>query len=338
MGGDGAATVAARLEEGQPALTAQVGDDLIRVGVVGLGSFGRHHARHYAADERARLAAVADIDVGRARRAAADFGGAAFADHRALIGAVDAVSVVVPASSHAGIARDFIDAGVHVLVEKPIATDSAQARDLLARADEADVILQVGHVERFSPVVREMRSRVADPRRIASVRRAPWSGRSADVDVVLDLMIHDIDHILAFAGAPVATVVASGASVRTGVTDEAEAWLTFVNGVVATLSASRVALAAERRLIVTEPGTVLAADLAAATLSITSRGSAVVDEVAFDSHDNLAAEIAAFLDSVRAGHRPEVDGAAGLAALAVAERIQASIAESASSAKRRVKA
>jgi predicted dehydrogenase len=315
-----------------------VGDGLIKVGVVGLGVFGRHHARHYAAHPGARLVGVADADAARARQAADDFDAIAHADHRALIGAVDAVSIAVPATNHAAVARDFIEAGVHVLLEKPIATDSAAASDLLLAAEEAEVVLQVGHIERFSPVVREMRVRVADPRRISSVRRAPWSGRSTDVDVVLDMMIHDIDHVLAFAGAPVASVAASGVSLRSGLIDEAEAWLTFTNGVVATLSASRVAEATERRLTVTEPGAMIAADLATGRLAIADRGGASIETVAFDDHDNLAAEIAAFLASVAGGDPPEVDGRAGLAALAVAERIQAAIAEPAAPARSRVEA
>ncbi len=315
-----------------------MGDGLISVGVVGLGAFGRHHARHFAAHRGARLVGVADVDAARARQAADDFDTVAYADHRALIGPVDAVSLAVPASDHAAIARDFIDAGVHVLIEKPIATDSAAAGELLRAAAEAGVVLQVGHIERFSPVIREMRARVIDPRRISAVRRAPWSGRSVDVDVVLDMMIHDIDHVLAFAGASVSSVAASGASVRSGATDEAEAWLTFTNGMVATLSASRVAEATERRLTVTEPGAMFAADLAANRLTIASGGGAMVDTVRFDAHDNLAAEIGAFLASVAGGALPEVDGRAGLAALVVAERVQAAIAEPAAPMRTKVEA
>jgi len=316
---------------GARAPTEHLGDGRIRVGVVGVGAFGRHHARHYALQPGAELTAIADTDMARARQVAADLGGEAFADHRALIGRVDAVSIAVPASRHAEIAGVFVDAGVHVLVEKPIATDSAAARALIRRAAQGGAILQVGHVERFSPAVRALRQRVGNPRRIASVRRAPWSPRAVDVDVVLDLMIHDIDHMLALAGAPVAMVAASGQAVRSALTDEAEAWVTFTNGVVATLSASRVAERPERRLTVTEPGIMFSADLAAPSLTITGRGRpvAVAEAELDDSGDNLGAEIAAFLDSILTGAPPAVDGGAGLAALEVAERIQASVAEAA---------
>ena len=306
-----------------------------RIGVVGLGAFGRHHVRHYAAHPEAQLVAVADADGGRAEAIARDTGAVPFTDHRALIGKVDAVSIAVPASAHYAVARDFIEAGVHVFVEKPIAIDSASAEDLVRRADVAGTILQVGHIERFSPAVGELAMRLRDPRRIAAVRQTPWSGRSDDVDVVLDLMIHDIDLVLTLAGAPVVSVAADGAAVTSGRIDEAEAWLTFANGLIATLSASRVAKENRRRLTVTEPGTVYVADLAAPSLSVARRASrAVAEMVPLTARDNLGAEIAGFLDSIATGAPPLVDGRAGAAALAIAERIQAAIADGAAPARR----
>ena len=311
-------------------------DGRIKVGVVGLGAFGRHHARHYAANAAAHLIAIADLDLPRATEAAAAYGAAVCASHREMIGMVDAVSIAAPASAHHAIARDLIDAGVHVLIEKPIAADSVAARDLIAAADRAGVILQVGHVERFSPAVAELRLRLTDPRRIACRRRTGWTGRSADVDVILDLMIHDIDLVLTLAGAPVASVAANGATVRSDVTDEAEAWLTFTNGLIATLSASRVALEHERKLMVTEPDTAFVADLAVPSLTATARRQpgAVARNIPLVARDNLGAEIGAFLTSVRTGAKPEVDGRAGLAALEIAERIQAAIAETQTPARR----
>jgi predicted dehydrogenase len=296
---------------------------------VGLGSFGKHHARHYALNADARLVGVADVDTDRARTIAAEHGSAAYADHRDLIGKVDAVSITVPAVLHHQVARDFLDAGVHVLVEKPIAADSAAARDLIEAADKANVILQVGHLERFSPVVDALRERVTNPRRISAARRTPWTGRSTDVDVVLDLMIHDIDLALMLAGRPVASVAASGVIGRSGRVDEAEAWLTFAGGTIATLSASRVAETGERRIVVTEPATVFAGDLGRTSLTALSRGQRGAQPVviAVERRDALGAEIAAFLASARSGAAPDVDGAAGLAALEIAERIQASIAD-----------
>ncbi len=309
-------------------LLSRVTDTKIRVGVVGLGVFGRHHARHYAASPHASLVAVADRDPARAEAAAREFGGQAFTDPLALIGKVDAVSIATPATDHARLAREFISAGIHLLVEKPLASDAESARDLVARAQERSLILQVGHIERFSPAVREMKLRIDGPQRITTVRRSTWSERSGDVDVVLDMMIHDIDHVLAIAGSPVKAVSASGAVVKSRYADEAEAWLTFANGAIATLSASRVSDRQERRLTVTDGLRVFAADLAAPALAVADRrGDAPAAMIGFPPHDNLAAQIAAFLNSVRTGQTPEADGRAGLAAVEVAERIRAAIAD-----------
>ncbi len=307
----------------------------IRVGVVGLGVFGRHHARHYAGHQDAQLVAVADADRARADAVAADTGAEAFTDHLGLIGKVDAVSIAVPASDHHAVAADFLDAGVHVFMEKPLAVDSASAEDLVARAERAGVILQVGHIERFSPAVGELARRLADPRRIAAVRKSGWTGRSADVDVVLDLMIHDIDLVLTLAGSPVKSVAADGMTTVSGRIDEAEAWLTFESGLIATLSASRSARENQRMLTVTEPGAIYVADLAGPTLTVKPRGGqGTARAIPLTPHDNLGAQIAAFLDSVAHGTPPLVDGRAGAAAVAIAERIQAAIADGAASARR----
>jgi predicted dehydrogenase len=298
--------------------------------VVGLGSFGRHHVRHYAAHPGCTLVAVADLDEARRAAAVEVSGAAAYADYRDLIGKVDAAVVTVPATYHHEVAGAFVDAGVHVFVEKPIAIDSVAARDLVARADRAGVILQVGHIERYSPAVDELRARVTRPRRISCLRRAKWHGRSVDVDVVLDMMIHDIDLVLTLATAPLASVAASGVQVMSGLTDEAEAWLTFADGMIATISVSRVADTQERRLTVTEPGVVYSADLSVPTLSILDRATpgAVPVPVDLPRRDNLGAEVDTFLACIAAGTAPEVDGRAGVAALDVAERIQAAIRDS----------
>jgi predicted dehydrogenase len=299
----------------------------VRVGVVGLGAFGSHHVRQYAAHPGARLVAVADADPARAAMVAEEYGVEGFSDYRALIGKVDAVSIATPTSTHHRVATDLMGAGVHVLIEKPIAADTASAAELVDLAARAGVILQVGHIERFSPAFAALAVRAETSRRIAAVRKTQWTGRSGDVDVVLDLMIHDIDLVLTLADAPVASVTAGGRTVRSGGLDEAEAWLTFANGVVATLSASRVADIPERKLTVTEQNRVFVADLAAPSLTVCGRGAnAVPAGVLIAVRDKLADEIGAFLGSVVTGKPPLVDGKAGLAALAVAERIKAAIA------------
>lgn len=301
--------------------------------MVGLGSFGRHHVRHYAANARCTLVAVADLDARRRAAAVEVSGAAAYADYRDLLGKVDAVAVTVPATYHHEVAGFFIEAGVHVFVEKPIAPDSTAARDLVARADRADIILQVGHIERYSPAVDELRARVTNPRRISSLRRAKWHGRAVDVDVVLDMMIHDVDLVLTLARSPLKSVAASGQTVMSGLVDEAEAWLTFEDGLIATLSASRVAETQERKLAVTEFDTQYNADLGAPSLSVLTRRvpDAEAVSVPLVRRDNLGAEVDAFLNSVATGVRPEVDGHAGLAALEVAERIANAIREGAGS-------
>lgn len=301
----------------------------IRVGVVGLGYFGTHHVRHYAAHPGAVLVAVADVDPVRAAEVAGRHGAVAFPDHRGLIGRVDAVSVTAPTSAHHAIAGDLIDAGIHVFVEKPIAADVASAADLVARAERAGTRLQVGHIERFAPAFRALRDRVSAPRLIECVRRTPWSGRALDVDVVLDLMIHDIDLALTLAASPVVSVEAAGVSVATAHSDAVEARVTFENGVVATLATSRVAAAAERTVAVTEPGRRLMADLAKPELTIvsgTGQGGITEERVALEKGDNLAAEVDAFLSSVAMGTPPQVDGRAGLDALKLAEAILEAVA------------
>jgi predicted dehydrogenase len=298
---------------------------------VGLGSFGRHHVRHYAAHPACTLVAVADLDAARRAAAVETSGAEAFADYRDLLGKVDAVAVTVPATFHHEVAAFFIDAGVHTFVEKPIAPESAAARDLVARADRAGVILQVGHIERYSPAVDELRARVTNPRRISCVRRAKWHGRSVDVDVILDMMIHDIDLVLTLARSPLASVAASGAAVQSGLIDEAEAWLTFADGLIAKISVSRVAEAQERKLTITEPDTAYSADLGIPTLSVLSRRTPGATPVVVElpPRDNLGAEVDTFLKCVATGTLPEVDGQAGVAALEVAERIQGAIRDAA---------
>jgi predicted dehydrogenase len=301
------------------------GPGSIRVGVVGLGYFGTHHARHYAASRAAELVAVVDADEPRALAAGLRHGVDGLTDHRELIGRVDAVSIAAPTSLHHVIAAELIDAGIDVFVEKPVAATVVDAADLVARAAKADVVLQVGHIERFAPAFQSLAKQVRALRSIACVRHTPWRGRAADVDVVLDLMIHDIDLVLALARAPVIAIEAAGTPVVTGDNDVVGARLTFDNGVVASLSASRVAAEAERTLTVAETGRQLKADLSRQTLTVTpSSGEARTHE--FGASDNLAAEIAAFLHSVATGSRPMVDGRAGLDALKVAEMVRAAIA------------
>jgi predicted dehydrogenase len=292
--------------------------------VVGLGYFGAHHARHFAANRAAELVAVVDVDSSRAFTTGLKYGAKGVSDHRDLIGNVDAVSIAAPTSHHHAIARDLIEAGIHVFVEKPLAASVVDAADLVARADKAGVVLQVGHIERFSPAFQALAERVRAMRNISCVRHAPWKGRAADVDVVLDLMIHDIDLALSLAKAPVISVEGAGTPVVTGENDVVGARLTFDNGVVAALSASRVAATGERTVTVSEAGRRLRADLSAQTLTVMPE-SGKPETLAFGPADNLAAEVANFLKSIQTDTQPLVDGRAGLDALKVADMIRAAV-------------
>ena len=296
----------------------------IRVAVVGLGYFGSHHVRQYAANPAAHLVAVVDADAPRATAVGIANGAEGLTDHRALIGKVDAVSIAAPTSLHHTIARDLIEAGIHVFVEKPVAATVIDAADLATRAEKAGVTLQVGHIERFSPSYQSLSQRARAIRNIACVRHAPWKGRAADVDVVLDLMIHDIDLALALANAPVISVDAAGTRVVSSENDVVGARLTFDNGIVANLSASRVAAETERTVTVNEAGRRLRADLSAHTLTITPTDG-TPETYTFGPADNLAAEIASFLNCVATGAKPLVDGRAGLEALEVAQMIRTAV-------------
>jgi len=293
------------------------------VGVIGLGVFGSHHARHYAGNPMANLVAVVDADPVRAGAAAAKHGAEALSDHRALVGKVDAVSVCAPGSLHQAIATDLIAAGIHLFVEKPLADTAAGAAALAKQAEKAGTILQVGHIERFSPAFRELAGRAGKVRAIEAIRHSPWNGRSTDVDVVLDLMIHDIDLVLALVRQPVVAVEAQGIAVRTAFNDAVDATLRFADGTVARLSTTRLAEAPKRTLRVTDERGEYLADLGGPGLTFTAGGTS--EEIAIAPADNLAAEIAAFLASVRDGMPPLVDGRAGRDAVAVAEMIIAAV-------------
>lgn len=300
---------------------------------MGLGYFGSFHARHHAANPKARLVAVVDADEERARATAATHGAEALFDHRALIGKIDAVSITVPTSLHHAVAGDFLDAGIHVLIEKPIADTPEAARDLIARAAASGAVLQVGHIERFSPVFGALRASAGEPISVECTRIGPWKGRAVDVDVVLDLMIHDIDLVLTLIDAPVAEVSAVGASVLAPTNDFVHAQLRFANGATAHLSASRVADRTERVIRVVAADRYWTADLGQRTVASYGRveGVDLRQEISVPASDNLALEIDLFLDAVAQRARPVVDGKAGLDALVVAQAILDRIAQTAPS-------
>lgn len=298
----------------------------IRMAVVGAGSFGRHHVRHLSRHPRVARVCVVDRDGARARALAEAHGVETAADLGALTrDAVDAAVVAVPTEAHRSVAERLIARGIHVFVEKPIAATDGDAAALVAAADRARVALQVGHVERFSPVFQALCASARGVRHIAARRHNAPRPVPPTADVVLDLMIHDIDLALCLADAPVRDVAAfapDGAGA-----EAATARLGFANGVVAELSASRLSPVSERTLTVHDATGVWHADLVAGTLARCADG-AVAGDLTPEPHDNLAAELDTFVRAALGEGPPAVTGRAGAAALCVANRVRAALATS----------
>ena len=302
----------------------------LRAGVVGLGYFGNFHAKHYAAHQDAALTALVDADEGRARAAAGQYGGEALTDYRDLIGRVDLVSVAVPTSLHFEVAHALLSAGIHVLVEKPITDTVERAQALIDCAEERGLVLQVGHIERFSAVYRKLAGKVTKPLYFESTRISPFRPRATDVDVVLDLMIHDIDIILGLADSQVVSVHAVGAPVLNPGEDIANARIEFASGAVANVTASRIADKTERRMRVFQPDSYVVCDFDLSRIALYRRtgdparqGAAAISAKSWDipKEDSLFNEISEFLDCVRGGRVPTVDGRVGREALRVANMI-----------------
>ena len=302
----------------------------VRVGVVGVGYLGRFHALIYSRLEGVELVGVADTDAARAAEVAAEAGCAAHADPAALLGQVDAVSVVVPTTAHLDVARPYLTAGVHMLLEKPVAPDMAQGREILTLAEQSGAILQIGHLERFNAGIMALAERIDRPRFIEAQRMGGFKERATDVDVVSDLMIHDIDIILSLVGDALTDVRAVGTPVLTEHVDIANARLEFANGAVANIVASRVSEQTTRRIRVFQAGGYLSLDFVGQTLDIArpvpqpgqARPEITRERIAVAPVKPLDAEIAAFVESVRTGRPPLVDGAVGLRALEVALEVR----------------
>ena len=306
----------------------------IRVGVVGAGYFGRFHANHYTKNPDAKLVAVVDADGTRAKQVADEFGAEAVTDHRQILDKVDAVSIAVPTPLHFDVARELIEAGLHVLIEKPITDTVESANTLTKLAEDRGTILQVGHIERYSAAYRVISEKIDQPLYLESYRIAPWKARGIEVDVILDLMIHDIDMIIGLVGSPVTKVDAVGTGVMGRKIDIANARISFESGCVANVTSSRVSYKTERRLRVFSQKKYLNCDLGERKIfGYSLRGdpmkqglAAIATEtVDIPQEDSLGNEVASFLDCIRTGKKPFVDGAAGSEALRVAAMINESI-------------
>jgi predicted dehydrogenase len=307
-------------------------DGKISVGVVGVGYLGKFHAEKYAASEKAKLVAVVDIDEAKAREIADKYHTEALCDYRQLFGRVQCVSVAVPTRLHRDIAQEFLVQGIDVLVEKPLASNLAEGRDLVETAQVGNAILQVGHLERYNPAIRKLESIIKEPKFIECHRLAPFIERGTDVDVVLDLMIHDIDVIASLVRSPVQQVEAVGVPVLTDKPDIANARIKFANGCIANVTSSRVSIKRERKVRFFQPDAYISIDYDQRRAQIFYKpppGATWLDirgeSIDIKDGDALADEIDSFLDCVRSRSLPLVSGAEGLRALEIASMISSQL-------------
>ena len=294
----------------------------IQIAVVGAGYFGSFHCGKIAGIDGVRLAAVVDINQDRARRMADQYGARALSSHRDLTGRVKAAVVAVPTSSHHEVAAELLNSGIELLVEKPLATTLSDAEDLCRLAAGRTLRMQVGHLERFNPVFLEASKRIHQPRYLRMERCGPFPGRGGDVDVVHELMTHDLDILLQLTTAPVVDVSASGWSVITPHLDVATAQIRFKDGLVADLMSSRVSLERIRRFLVLDEQGVLDVDLAGGWIRRNSLGSGPdADKLQLDGGDPLLDQDRSFVEILSNGQQPRVGGEAGKATVALASRI-----------------
>lgn len=302
----------------------------VRFGVIGLGYLGQHHARLLSEMEGVSLEAVVDVDLGRAQEIARRTGARAYNDFRDVSGKVDAVTVVTPTRTHFDVTRTFLENGKDVLVEKPITHDLSEAEELVRLAAAQNVILSVGHLERFNAGVTKLQEIVDRPYYIECQRLAPFTRRSTDIDVVLDLMIHDLDIILSIAGSPVRSVRAIGHPVLTRTVDMASAWIEFESGCVANVTASRVSKDKVRKIRVFQRETYVSLDYASQQLTALRRilpqdaggqATLVEEKVELKKAEPLRAELEEFVESISRRIEPRVTGLHGTEALRLALKV-----------------
>ena len=308
----------------------------LRIGVVGVGHVGRHHARILAELPDVKLVAVADIDAARAAAVAATSGCRAEGDADALLAGLDAVTVAVPTEAHLRVALPFLERGIPVLVEKPIAASVTEADALIAAASGAGTILAVGHTERYNPAVTVARPLITAPRFIEVHRLARFPERSLDIDVVFDVMIHDLDLVLDLGGSAPAAIEAVGVPVLSERVDIANARIRFENGCIANLTASRISRDRVRKLRFFQNDGLIAVDCGAQQVDVWRVRRPAGAEPAIEGGalgvppgEPLRLELADFVHAVRSGGRPGVDGPAGRRALALAQQVADAMAAAA---------
>jgi predicted dehydrogenase len=305
----------------------------IRVAVVGAGEFGRNHARVYRDMPHAELIGVVDTNAERARQVAAEFGTEALPGIEVLAGRVDAVSVAVPTAQHGAVGCALLEGGIDTLIEKPMAASLDEADELIAAARRNSRVLQVGHLERFNPAVMAAQKIVSRPMFFEVHRLGVFTPRSLDIDVIFDVMIHDLDILLALVGEPVTDVKAVGIPVVTNKVDIAHARLEFEGGAVANVTASRVSTERVRKMRFFQSQEYVSLDYTRRdVLRVRVEQPGPEPKFAFekmetDDREPLAAELSAFLEAVKSRRVPQVDGVAGRAALELATRVAQSIQE-----------
>lgn len=301
----------------------------LKCAVVGVGYLGKFHAQKYTSLSDCELVAVVDVNAEAANGIAESYGAKAYTDYEQILGQIDAVSIVVPTSYHHAVAKEFLTAGAHVLVEKPITVTVAEADELIAIAKDRQLVLQVGHLERFNPAVLGL-DKEEKPLFIESHRLSPFNPRANDVSVVLDLMIHDIDIILALVDSELERIDASGTAVLTQGTDIANARLLFANSCVANVTASRISMKLERKMRMFRPSSYVSVDFQNRVLTKHKTGTKemfpgipeiVTEESVFESGDALLEEIRHFVNCCQTGEKPLVSGEAGRRALETAIKI-----------------
>ncbi len=300
----------------------------LRAAVVGVGYLGRFHAQKFAALPDVELVGVVDTDAARAAAVAAECGTRGYTGLRDVLGRVDAVSIVVPTDKHYEVARACLEAGAHILLEKPVTQTVAEAEALIRLARERGRVFQVGHLERFNPAMLAAQGLLSDPLFIESHRLAPFKPRGTDVDVVLDLMIHDIDIIMTMVGSELTDIRSTGFPVLTDEVDIVHARLEFASGCIANVTASRVSQGAMRKIRVFQHDAYLSIDYHTRKITVVRRTGTdagqprlEMSEKEFGQADALLEEVRAFVDAARRGAAPPVTGEDGKRALEVALRI-----------------
>ena len=295
----------------------------LRVGVVGVGHIGKNHARLYAEQSAARFTAIYDTDTARAQELAQQLGVVAASSLEDFATQVDAASVATPTSSHFEVARILLETGKHLLIEKPITESPEHATSLARLAAERGLVLQVGHVERFNPVLSALEARLNHPRFIEAHRLSPYPNRSTDIGVVLDLMIHDLEIILHLVRSPVETIDAVGVPVLSRGEDIANARLRFENGCIANVTSSRISPERMRKIRVFQEDAYLSLDYQNQTGEIYRRSENGItkEEVEIEREEPLKGQLASFLECASTGNTPRVSGFQATAALELAIEI-----------------